>query len=75
MAKRNPNEPILNLEIGEVLEVDGTHIIAELDPKITELTRVFGGIIYPIGQFGSIIKIHYGAKTNIRLRGASPNEI
>ena len=62
MAKRNPNEPILNLEIGAVIEVDGTHIIAELDPKITELTRVYGGIIYPIGQFGSIIKIHYGAK-------------
>jgi Helicase HerA, central domain len=61
-AKRNPNDPILNLEIGAVIEVDGTHIIAELDPKVTELTRVYGGIIYPIGQFGSIIKIHYGAK-------------
>ncbi len=61
-AKRNPNEPISNLEIGAVIEVDGTHIIAELDPKITELTRVYGGIIYPIGQFGSIIKIHYGAR-------------
>jgi len=60
-AKRNPNEPISNLEIGAVIEVDGTHIIAELDPKITELSRVYGGIIYPIGQFGSIIKIHYGA--------------
>lgn len=61
-AKRNPNAPISNLEIGAVIEVDGTHIVAELDPKITELTRVYGGIIYPIGQFGSIIKIHYGAK-------------
>ncbi|MBL7204748.1 MAG: DUF87 domain-containing protein [Desulfobacteraceae bacterium] len=61
-AKRNPNEPISNLEIGAVIEVDGTHIIAELDPKITELTRVYGGVIYPIGQFGSIIKIHYGAR-------------
>lgn len=61
-AKRNPNEPISNLEIGAVIEVDGTHIIAELDPKIIELTRVYGGIIYPIGQFGSIIKIHYGAR-------------
>ncbi|MGK5092086.1 DUF87 domain-containing protein [Deltaproteobacteria bacterium TL4] len=61
-TKRNPNEPISNLEIGTVIEVDGTHIIAELDPKITELTRVYGGIIYPIGQFGSIIKIHYGAR-------------
>jgi hypothetical protein len=27
-------------------------IIAELDPKITELTRVYGVFIYPIGQFG-----------------------
>ena len=61
-SKRNPNEPISNLEIGAVIEIDGTHIIAELDPKITELTRVYGGIIYPIGQFGSIIKIHYGAR-------------
>lgn len=61
-SKRNPNEPIPNLEIGAVIEVDGTHIIAELDPKITELTRVYGGVIYPIGQFGSIIKIHYGAR-------------
>ena len=61
-AKRNPNEPISNLEIGAVIEVDGTHIVAELDPKITELTRVYGGTIYPIGQFGSIIKIHFGAR-------------
>ena len=61
-AKRNPNEPISNLEIGSVIEVDGTHIVAELDPKITELTRVYGGVIYPIGQFGSIIKIHFGAR-------------
>lgn len=61
-SRRNPNEPISNLEIGAVIEVDGTHIVAELDPKITELTRVYGGIIYPIGQFGSIIKIHFGAR-------------
>ena len=61
-ANRNPNEPISNLEIGAVIEVDGTHIVAELDPKISELTRVYGGIIYPIGQFGSIIKIHFGAR-------------
>jgi Helicase HerA, central domain len=59
---RNANEPISNLEFGAVIEVDGTHIIAELDPMVTELTRIYGGIIYPIGQFGSIIKIHYGAK-------------
>ena len=61
-TKRNPNEPITNLEIGTVIEVDGTHVVAELDPMITELSRVYGGTIYPIGQFGSIIKIHFGAR-------------
>jgi len=61
-GKKNPNEPISNLEIGTVIEVDGTHIIADLDPMISDLSRVYGGIIYPIGQFGSIIKIHFGAK-------------
>jgi len=61
-GRKNPNEPISNLEIGTVIEVDGTHIIAELDPEITELSRVYGGTIYPIGQFGSIIKIHFGAR-------------
>ena len=60
--KQIPNEPISNLVIGSIIEVDGTHITAELDPNITELTRVYGGSIYPIGQFGSIIKIHFGAK-------------
>lgn len=59
---RNPNEPIANLEIGKIIEVDGTHIVAELDPIITDLTRVYGGVIYPIGQFGSIVKIHFGAR-------------
>jgi hypothetical protein len=61
-GRKNPNEPISNLEIGAVIEVDGTHIVAELDPEITELSRVYGGTIYPIGQFGSIIKIHFGAR-------------
>ena len=62
IGKSNPNEPISNLEIGTIIEVDGTHIVAELSPEITELTRVYGGVIYPIGQFGSIIKIHFGAR-------------
>ena len=57
---RNPGEPIDNLGIGTIIEVDGTHIVAELDSGITELSRVYGGVIYPIGQFGSIIKVHFG---------------
>ncbi len=59
---RNPNDPIPNLEIGKIIEVDGSHIVAELEPKIAELSRVYGGETYPIGQFGSIVKIHFGRK-------------
>jgi len=61
-SAKNPTEPIPNLEIGWVIEIDGTHIVAEISPDVTELTRVYGGVIYPIGQYGSIIKIHFGAR-------------
>src|SRR6266853_2550744 len=59
---RNPNEPVENLAIGKIIEVDGSHIIAELEPKLTELSRVYAGETYPIGQFGSIVKIHFGRR-------------
>jgi DNA helicase HerA-like ATPase len=59
---RKPNDPIENLAIGRIIEVDGSHVIAELDQNIQELSRVFGGETYPIGQFGSIIKIHFGRR-------------
>ena len=59
---RNPNEPIENLAIGTIIEVDGAHIVAELRPGITELSRIFGGDTYPIGQFGSVVKIHFGRR-------------
>lgn len=55
-------KPIDNLAIGKIIEVDGSRIIAELDPTISELSRVFSGENYPIGQFGSIIKIHFGRR-------------
>ena len=58
----NPNAPIENLAIGTIVEVDGSHIVAELKPRITELSRIFGGHTYPIGQFGSIVKIHFGRR-------------
>ena len=58
----NPNDPLENLSIGTIIEVDGSHIVAELKPGITELSRVFGGDTYPIGQFGSIVKIHFGRR-------------
>ena len=58
----NPNDPIENLAIGTIIEVDGSHIVAELIPRITELSRIYGGDTYPIGQFGSIVKIHFGRR-------------
>jgi hypothetical protein len=58
--KRNPGEPIENLAIGTIIEVDGSHIVAELDPGLTELSRIYAGETYPIGQFGSIVRIHFG---------------
>jgi len=60
--KRIPYEPVENLSIGHIIEVDGTHIVAELHPALSELSRVYAGEIYPIGQFGSILKIHFGRK-------------
>lgn len=59
---RNPNDPIENLAIGKIIEVDGSHVVAELDPGIQELSRIYAGETYPIGQFGSIIKIHFGRR-------------
>jgi hypothetical protein len=58
----NPNAPIENLGIGTIIEVDGAHIVAELKPGITELSRIFAGDAYPIGQFGSIVKVHFGRR-------------
>ena len=59
---RRPGTPIENLAIGKVIEVDGTRIIAELASKLTELSRVYEGDVYPIGQFGSIVCVHFGKR-------------
>jgi DNA helicase HerA-like ATPase len=59
---RNPNDTIDNLAIGKIIEVDGSHIVAELEPKLSELSRVYAGEAYPIGQFGSIVKIYFGRR-------------
>jgi len=58
----SPATPIENLSFGTIIEVDGTHIVAELDRGVTELSRVYGGVIYPIGQCGSIIRVHFGRR-------------
>ncbi|MCX7127780.1 ATP-binding protein [Aeromonas sp.] len=54
--------PIDELRIGQVVEVAGTSIKVEISEKISELTRTYDGRVYPIGQIGSMVKIHYGRK-------------
>lgn len=66
---RNQSEPIENLAIGKIIEVDGSHIVVELEPKLSELSRVYAGETYQIGQFGSIIKIHFGRRIIYALVG------
>ncbi len=54
--------PVDELRIGQVVEVSGTNIKVEISNKVAELSRTFNGRVYPIGQIGSMIKIHYGRK-------------
>lgn len=69
ISKFNPGEPIENLAIGQLIEVDGSRIVAELSPSLSELSRVYAGETYPIGQFGSIIRIHFGRRLVYALVG------
>ena len=55
-------QAVIDLRIGNIIEVAGTEIKVELDGNIAELTRTYGGRVYPIGQFASIIKIHFGRR-------------
>src|ERR1022692_26726 len=51
-----------DLKIGHIVEVSGTKIRVELSGDVTELTRTHEGRVYPIGQIGSIVKIHFGRR-------------
>ncbi len=57
-----PGDVIQNLAIGRIIEVDGSRIIAELHADLRELSRIYAGDIYPIGQFGSIVRVHFGRR-------------
>lgn len=50
------------LKIGRIVEVNGNSLRIELDNDINELVRAVDGKNYPIGQVGSVIKIHFGRK-------------
>ncbi len=62
MNPLNCREPDQNLKIGKIIEVDGSHIKAELDKSIDELTRIYNAEVYTIGQYGSILKSYFGNK-------------
>ena len=53
---------ISELKIGHIVEVSGTTIKVELSGDVTELTRTYEGRVYPIGQIGSIVKVHFGRR-------------
>jgi hypothetical protein len=55
-------ELVNDLTIGHIVEVSGTNIRVELSGNVTELTRTYEGRVYPIGQIGSIVKIHFGRR-------------
>ena len=74
MAGLSLGEPIENLAIGKIIEVDGSRIIAELDADLTELSRIYGGEVYPIGQFGSIVRVHFGRRLNLCVCWPTPHE-
>lgn len=63
LNKNFANEPDENLAIGKIIAVDGSRIVAELDSGIQELSRIYAGETYQIGQFGSMVKIHFGRRT------------
>ena len=58
----NAFEPIGDLKFGHIVEVAGAAVKVELEGTVSELTRSFGGRIYPIGQIGSVVKVHFGRR-------------
>jgi hypothetical protein len=58
----NAFDLINDLKIGHIVEVSGTTIKVELSGNVTELTRTHEGRVYPIGQIGSIVKVHFGRR-------------
>lgn len=72
---------IKELKIGHIVEVSGTTVKVELSGDVTELTRTYEGRVYPIGQIGSIVKIHFGRRlvfgfvTLLRMRSEELAEV
>lgn len=77
----NSFDLVPDLKIGDIVEVSGTEIRVELSGDVTELTRTYDGRVYPIGQIGSIVKVHFGRRlvfgfvTLLRMRSEELLEI
>lgn len=75
-----PFEPVGDLRVGHVVEVSGSTVKVEIDGEVEELTRSYSGRVYPIGQIGSIVKIHFGRRvvfgfvTLLRMRSEEPDD-
>ncbi len=75
-----PFEPAGDLRVGHIVEVSGTTVKVELSGDVSELTRSFNGRVYPIGQIGSVVKVHFGRRlvfgfvTLLRMRSEEPHE-
>lgn len=54
--------PVSDLRIGNIVEVAGTTLKVELAGDVMELTRTYAGRVYPIGQIGSVVKVHFGRR-------------
>jgi hypothetical protein len=50
------------LRVGKIIEVSGNNLRIEIDDNVNELIRAVDGQVYPVGQMGSIIKVHFGRK-------------
>lgn len=59
---RTAFESVNDLRVGHIVEVSGTTVKVELSGDVSELTRSFEGRVYPIGQIGSIVKVHFGRR-------------
>lgn len=55
-------ETVSDLKVGTIVEVSGSMVKVELSGDVSELTRSYGGRVYPIGQIGSIVKVHFGRR-------------
>lgn len=57
-----PFDVIDDLKIGKIVEVGGAAIKVEIDQSVDELQKSYRGRIYPVGQIGGMVKIHFGRK-------------